>query len=310
MTALMPETGRDAPIVRFAPSPNGLLHLGHARSALLNARFAEKSGGTFLLRIEDIDRERSRPEFETAIYDDLHWLGLDWPEPVRRQSERFDAYADALKELDRLGLIYPAFLSRAEIRVRVAEEEASGPPWPRDPDGAPLYPGSEREMPSAERAGRIASGAPFAWRLDTARALAGLSAPLSWMEAGEDDGPGHAHPAHPALWGDVILARRDTPASYHLSVVLDDADQKITDVIRGQDLFEATAIHRLLQELLGLRAPVYRHHRLVVDEAGRKLSKSDADTALSALRAAGRDAGEVSRMAGIGTELRPFASPA
>ena len=154
MTALLPETGPDTPVVRFAPSPNGLLHLGHARSALLNARFAEKKGGTFLLRIEDIDRDRSRPEFETAIFDDLHWLGLDWPEPVRRQSDRFDSYAQALKELDRLGLIYPAFLSRAEIKAKVAEEEASGTPWPRDPDGAPLYPGTEREMSFAERAGR------------------------------------------------------------------------------------------------------------------------------------------------------------
>jgi glutamyl-Q tRNA(Asp) synthetase len=310
MTRPQPDTGRRAPVVRFAPSPNGLLHLGHARSALMNAEFAARRGGTFLLRIEDIDRERSRAEFEAAIFEDLHWLGLSWPEPVRRQSERFEAYGASLGELERLGLIYPAFLSRAEIRARVAEEEAAGTPWPRDPDGAPLYPGTERELSSEERRQRIDSGAPFAWRLDMARALEGVGRPLDWMEAGEAEEAGNPHPADPAAWGDVILARRDTPASYHLSVVVDDADQKITDVIRGMDLFEATAIHRLLRELLGFAAPVYRHHRLVVDAGGRKLAKSDADIALAALRAAGHTPREIARMAGIGAELRPFASPA
>ena len=310
MSGLLPESDRKNPVVRFAPSPNGLLHLGHARSALMNGEFAARHGGSFLLRIEDIDRERSRPEFETAIMEDLHWLGLSWPEPVRRQSDRFEAYGAALGELERLGLIYPAFLSRAEIKAKVAEAEAAGRHWPRDPDGAPLYPGTERELSTEQRRQRIDTGAPFAWRLDMARALKGVAGMLEWSEAGETDGPGERHRADPAAWGDVILARRDTPASYHLSVVIDDADQAITDVIRGRDLFEATAIHRLLQELLGLSAPVYRHHRLVADEAGRKLSKSDGDTAIAALRQQGHTAEEVARMAGIGADLRPFASPA
>ncbi|WP_174235809.1 tRNA glutamyl-Q(34) synthetase GluQRS [Pseudohoeflea suaedae] len=298
------------PIVRFAPSPNGLLHLGHARSALLNWRFAQDHAGTFLLRIEDIDRERCRPEFEQAIFEDLAWLGLSWPAPARRQSDRFDVYRAALTELERLGLVYPAFLSRAEIRTLVREKEESGEAWPRDPDGAPLYPGTERDLPADRRAARIGSGAPFAWRLDMKRAIEGLKTQLLWQEAHESGGDGAAHPADPAKWGDVILARRDTPASYHLSVVLDDDDQGITDVIRGRDLFEATAIHRLLQEILGLDQPVYRHHRLVADESGRKLSKSDADTALAALRNGGSTAADIARMAGIGAELRPFPSPA
>ena len=303
-----PPSGK--PVVRFAPSPNGLLHLGHARSALLNWQFAQAHAGTFLLRIEDIDRERCRPEFEEAIFEDLEWLGLSWPSPVRRQSDRFDAYRTALSELEKLGLVYPAFLSRAEIKAKVRENEESGEAWPRDPDGAPLYPGTERKLSSDQRAARIGSGAPFAWRLDMKLALEGLKTPLVWQEAHEKEGDGEPYPAGPAEWGDVILARRDTPASYHLSVVLDDHDQGITDVIRGQDLFEATAIHRLLQELLGLDQPVYRHHRLVVDESGRKLSKSDADTALAALRHAGHTAYDITRMAGIDADLRPFASPA
>lgn len=309
MTRPQPDAGRRAPVVRFAPSPNGLLHLGHARSALMNARFAARHGGTFLLRIEDIDRDRSKPEFEAAISEDLRWLGLSWPEPVRRQSERFAAYGEALGELERLGLIYPAFLSRGDIRAKVAEAEEAGRSWPRDPDGAPLYPGGERDLSDKQRRQRIDAGAPFAWRLDIARALDGLDGPLDWREAGETDGSGEPHPADPAAWGDVILARRDTPASYHLSVVLDDHDQQITDVIRGRDLFEATAIHRLLQQLLGLDAPTYRHHRLVVDETGRKLSKSDSDTAIAALREAGHTPDDLARMAGIGADLRPFASP-
>lgn len=294
------------PVVRFAPSPNGRLHLGHARSALLNSTFAARHGGTFLLRIEDIDRERSRPEFEAAIFEDLAYLGIDWPEPVRRQSEHFDLYRQALEELDRLGLVYPAFLSRSDIRAAIADYEKDGSTWPRDPDGAPLYPGRERELGAAERAAKIAGGTPFAWRLDMARALEGIGADLAWSEAGETDGPGAPHQARPARWGDVILARRDTPASYHLAVVLDDHLQEITDVIRGADLFEATAIHRLLQTLLGLPAPTYRHHRLVTDPAGRKLAKSDGDTAIAALRSRGHKPDDLRRMAGIDAPLVPF----
>lgn len=287
------------PVVRFAPSPNGLLHLGHARSALLNGDFAAARGGSFLLRVEDIDTARCRPEFERAIETDLEWLGLSWPKPPRRQSEHFDAYRDALGELDRLGLVYPAFLSRSEIAARIRVAEASGAPWPRDPDGAPLYPGEEHDMAVSDRQARIASGAPFAWRLDMARAMRGISTPLTWIEAGETGGDGEPEPGNPAVWGDVVLARRDTPTSYHLSVTLDDDLQGITDVIRGRDLFAATSVHRLLQHLLGLRQPTYRHHVLITDSGGRKLSKSDGDTALQSLRESGATPADIRRMAGL-----------
>ena len=305
----MPKSEVSKPVVRFAPSPNGRLHLGHARSALLNHEFARRTGATLLLRIEDIDSERSRPEFEAAIYSDLAWLGLSWPEPVRRQSDRFPAYRQALSTLQERGLIYPAFMSRAEIRASVDQTESDGNPWPRDPDGAPHYPGTERNLDENERAARIATGKPFAWRLDMARALSAVGQygnPLTWLEAGESDGPGQQVIADPAAWGDVILARRDTPASYHLAVVLDDFDQGITDVIRGRDLYETTAIHRLLQTLLGLPAPTYRHHQLVTDQHGRKLAKSDKDISLSALREAGRSASDIRTMAGIGAPLHAF----
>lgn len=287
------------PAVRFAPSPNGLLHLGHARSALINWDFAVARGGAFLLRIEDIDTARCRPEFERAIETDLEWLGLSWPKPARRQSEHFDAYREALAELSRLGLVYPAFLSRSGIAAHIRAAEASGAPWPRDPDGAPLYPGSERDMAESERQALIETGAPFAWRLDMARATEGIASPLTWTEAGETGGDGAPEQADPASWGDVVLARRDTPTSYHLSVTVDDHIQGITDVIRGHDLFAATSVHRLLQHLLGLREPTYRHHALVTDPAGRKLSKSDGDTALQSLREAGATPADIRRLAGL-----------
>jgi glutamyl-Q tRNA(Asp) synthetase len=287
------------PVVRFAPSPNGLLHLGHARSALLNGDFATARGGRFLLRIEDIDTARCRPEFERAIEEDLAWLGLSWPRPARRQSEHFDAYRAALDALARLGLVYPAFLSRSEIAGRVRAAEADGMPWPRDPDGAPLYPGTERDMAASERQALIESGAPFAWRLDMARATEGMTIPLTWIEAGETGGDGAPERADPAAWGDVVLARRDTPTSYHLAVTVDDDLQAITDVIRGRDLFAATSVHRLLQHLLDLRQPTYRHHALVTDPAGRKLSKSDGDTALQSLREGGATPADIRRMAGL-----------
>ncbi|MBW3096504.1 tRNA glutamyl-Q(34) synthetase GluQRS [Pseudohoeflea coraliihabitans] len=294
-----------APRVRFAPSPNGRLHLGHARSALLNWQFAAENGGTFLLRIEDIDAERCRPEYEQAIGEDLAWLGLSWPQPVRRQSEHMPAYRAALLELDRLGLVYPAFLSRGEIKASVAAFEERGAVWPRDPDGAPHYPGQERHWSQTKRNERIASGASFAWRLDMQRALTGLATPLNWQEGGED-GTLRDEVAAPQDWGDIVLARRDTPTSYALAVVVDDALQQITDVIRGADLFAATAAHRLLQVLLGLPAPIYRHHQLITDRNGRKLSKSDGDTALAALRARGTTIAEIRKMAGLDAPLRPF----
>ncbi|WP_417436535.1 tRNA glutamyl-Q(34) synthetase GluQRS [Hoeflea sp.] len=289
-----------APIVRFAPSPNGLLHVGHARSAMLNWRFANTHEGTFLLRIEDIDTTRARPEFETAIFQDLGWLGLDWPKPVRRQSDHFAEYQAALSGLRKLGLLYPAFLSRAEISASVSEIESNGRRWPRDPDGAPHYPGNDRTLSQAERDRRIASGDPHAWRLDMKAALDGLGTDLSWAEFGSGpNGESGTIAADPGAWGDVILARRDVPASYHLSVTVDDAIQAITDVIRGEDLFASTSVHRLLQHLLGLPAPRYHHHSLVRDSEGRKLSKSDGATSIASLRHQGETPGDILALAGL-----------
>jgi len=294
------------PVFRFAPSPNGYLHLGHALSVLLNADKAAAAGGRLLLRIEDIDATRCRPEYDAAIFEDLAWLGITWEMPVRRQSEHYDNYRAALAKLDAMGLVYPSFESRAEIAALVAAREATSAftsPWPRDPDGAPLYPGTAKTMPEAERARRIASGAPYALRLDMAAALA-RSGALTWQETGGgpagETGTMPANPAaNPAIWGDVVLARKDAPTSYHLAVVTDDAAQGVTDVVRGRDLFHATAVHRLLQRLLGLPAPRYHHHRLVLDAAGGKLSKSTQATALRDLRAQGLTPADVRRQVGL-----------
>lgn len=251
-----------------------------------------------LLRIEDIDTTRCRPEYEQAIYDDLAWLGIAWEQPVRRQSEHLPLYREAVERLMRDGLIYPAFETRAEIARVVAEKEKSAS-WPRDPDGAPLYPGTGRHLSADERERKIAAGAPYALRLDMAEAMARIG-PRSWIEEGQGpDGETGDVPARPEQWGDVILARKDTPTSYHLSVVIDDALQGVTHVVRGQDLFRATDVHRLLQELLGLPQPVYRHHALVLDEAGQKLSKSTRSTALRDLRAGGMAPDQVRRLVGI-----------
>ncbi|MFZ5693170.1 MAG: tRNA glutamyl-Q(34) synthetase GluQRS [Pseudomonadota bacterium] len=284
------------PAFRFAPSPNGYLHLGHALSALLNADLARASGGRLLLRIEDIDRTRCKPEYERAIYDDLAWLGIRWEQPVRRQSEHFHAYRDALAKLEALGLVYPSFESRGEIAQMIA---ARGQDWPRDPDGAPLYPGGRAAMSDGARKARMAAGEPYALRLDMAAAVA-RTGELTWREAGQGpDGETGIVAAKPQAWGDVILARKETPTSYHLSVVVDDALQGVTDIVRGQDLFWSTSVHRLLQALLGLPAPAYRHHRLIRDEAGRKLSKSTQATALRALRADGATPSDIRRMVGL-----------
>ena len=280
------------PVFRFAPSPNGHLHLGHGLSAVMNADMARAAGGRLLLRIEDIDTARCRPEFEAAIYEDLGWLGLTWEQPVRRQSEHFDDYRAALGKLEAMGLIYPSFESRAEIAALVAEREKEGP-WPRDPDGAPLYPGGAKSLSAAERARRIGAGEPYALRLDMAAALARGGAP-SWEEAGSG-----TIAADPAQWGDVILARKDTPASYHLAVTVDDAAQGITDVVRGQDLYHSTSVHRLIQSLLGFAAPRYHHHRLILDAEGRKLSKSTQATGLRELRGQGVTAAQIRKIVGL-----------
>jgi len=277
-------------VFRFAPSPNGYLHLGHALSALLNADRARASGGRLLLRIEDIDETRCRPEYEAAIYEDLRWLGLAWEEPVRRQSEHFADYRHVLGQLEAMGLVYTAFESRAEIAAL-----ATG----RDPDGAPLYPGTAKTMTAAERNERIASGAPYALRLDMAAALARVPR-LAWEETGAGpSGETGTVVADPAAWGDVILARKDTPTSYHLAVVVDDAAQGVTDVVRGRDLFHATSVHRLLHALLGLPAPRYHHHRLLLDADGRKLSKSTQATGLRELRAQGLTPTDIRRLVGL-----------
>ena len=288
------------PVFRFAPSPNGALHLGHAFSALTDFDLCLAAGGRFLLRIEDIDRTRCRPEYETAIRDDLRWLGLSWEEPVRRQSEHMADYAAALDRLTGMGLIYPAFMSRAEIARASAD-----PAWPRDPDGAPLYPGQDRDLGRSEAAARIAGGEPYALRLRMAAAAARLG-PLSWQE----DSEGRTVTAEPAAWGDVVIARKEVPTSYHLSVTVDDATQGITHVVRGRDLYHATSVHVLLQRLLGLPTPRYHHHRLITDAAGRKLSKSDRDTALASLREDGKTPDDVRRMVGLQGEPRnQFARP-
>jgi glutamyl-Q tRNA(Asp) synthetase len=287
------------PVFRFAPSPNGYLHLGHAYSALLNFDAARQSGGRFLLRIEDIDAVRCKPEFEAAIYEDLTWLGIAWEEPVRRQSRHLADYRDAVERLSAQGLIYPGFESRAEIARLVAQREANAR-WSCDPDGAPLYPGVAKLLSPLDRARLLESGVPYALRLDMAAACA-RAGDLSWTEHGESpDGETGVVAARPQAWGDVILARKETPTSYHLSVVLDDALQGVTDVVRGQDLFWSTSVHRLLQALLGLPQPAYRHHRLVRDDGGRKLSKSTEATALRELRAGGVTPVDVRKRIGLG----------
>ena len=282
------------PVFRFAPSPNGYLHLGHALSALINFDMARATGGRFLLRIEDIDAARCRPHFEQAIYQDLAWLGIIWEEPVRRQSAQLDGYGAALTRLD--GLLYASFETRGEIARLVAERERDAP-WPRDPDGAPLYPGDARSLSAAERLRRMEAGEPYALRLDMAAALARTGA-LTWLES---DCGGKTTPvaARPQMWGDVVLARKETPTSYHLSVVIDDAEQGVSHVVRGQDLFAATAVHRVLQALFALPAPIYQHHRLILDADGQKLSKSTRATALRALRENGATSADIRRMVGL-----------
>lgn len=286
------------PVFRFAPSPNGYLHLGHAYSALLNFDLARQAGGRFLLRIEDIDVTRCRPEFEAAIYEDLAWLGLSWETPVRRQSGHFADYREVVEKLSAQGLVYPSFESRAEIARLVAQRETAGT-WPRDPDGAPLYPGAPLSLSAEERARLIDSGAPYALRLDMAAARA-RAGNLTWIEQGEGPaGETGAVAARPEAWADVILARKEMPTSYHLSVVIDDALQGVTEVVRGQDLFWSTSVHRLLQDLLGIPQPAYRHHRLILDSTGQKLSKSTRSTALRELRAEGATPADIRRLVGL-----------
>ncbi|TIT63394.1 MAG: tRNA glutamyl-Q(34) synthetase GluQRS [Mesorhizobium sp.] len=285
---------------RFAPSPNGELHLGHAYSALLNQKLAKASGGRLLLRIEDIDTTRCTPEFEAGMLADLKWLGLGWQEPVRRQSEHFAEYRTVLERLIREELVYPAFMSRGEIRAFIADSEMRGRDWPRDPDGVPLYPPADKALPMKERRRRIAENTPFAWRLDVGAAMARAGNDLTWAEFTDETlSATHLVEARPQDWGDVIVARRDIPTSYHLAVIVDDALQGVSHVVRGQDLFSATGVQRLLQEILGLQPPAYFHHRLVLGPDGRKLSKSLGDTGLAALRDAGTTPDDIRRTIGL-----------
>ena len=291
LTAMFDQTPATGPVLRFAPSPNGALHLGHAYSALINERLAAETAGRVLLRIEDLDRTRCKARFEVAIIDDLAWLGLRFPSPPRRQSEHGDDYAAALARLDARGLVYPCFCSRSEV-ARASAGRC-------DPDGAPLYSGTCRLLGQAEASARLVRGDKAAFRLDMRRALDAAGARLCWTEYGEGDVPSR-HPAAPEVWGDIVLSGRDLAASYHLAVVVDDALQGVTDVVRGRDLLAATGVHRLLQALLGLPAPRYRHHRLVLDQSGAKLSKSRQSWSLAELRGIDLSPGEVRAALGFG----------
>jgi glutamyl-Q tRNA(Asp) synthetase len=275
-------------VTRFAPSPTGRLHLGHAYSALFGARIARAAGGCFLLRIEDIDRARCRPELEAGILEDLAWLGLAWDRPVRRQSEHFAEYRAALERLADRGLVYPCFCSRKEIAAEIARAASA----PHGPEGA-LYPGTCRGLAPALRQARIAAGDPYALRLDAGKAAA-IVGPLAWRDL--DRG---TFAVDPGLLGDVVLGRRDAPASYHLAVTLDDHLQGVSLVTRGEDLLPATHVHRLLQALLDLDVPLWRHQRLLLNDRGERLAKRDRAATLAALREAGRTPAEVRAMAGF-----------
>lgn len=286
-----------APVFRFAPSPNGELHLGHALSALTCHEMALRMHGRFLLRIEDIDTARCKDSYVQQIYEDLAWLDLRWKRPVLRQSTRFDAYDKSIKHLQALGVLYRCFATRSQIAAAVADLKE--PPL-RDPDGAPVYPGLHRNLSAAQTDAFLGAGKPFALRLDLAKALRTVSRmsdkPLSYSAFDlQPDGTCISQDviAKPERWGDAVIKRKDTPTSYHLAVVVDDAFQDVTHVVRGQDLEAATDLHCLLQRLLGLPTPRYHHHRLLTAEDGRKLAKSEGDKSLKSLRDSGVSAHEI-----------------
>lgn len=283
-------------ITRFAPSPNGLLHLGHAYAAIFAYEAAGRGDGRFLLRIEDIDIGRARAEFEAAIHRDLAWLGLRWEFPVRRQSEHFGDYKEALAVLQAKDVIYPCFCTRKEI----AAEIARSPSAPHGPDG-PIYPGICRNLDAGEVASRREAGQSFALRLDVAKARQQLSGQrLTWQEGDRCEVE-----AEPESLGDVVLARKDTPTSYHLAVTVDDHLQGINLVTRGEDLYHATHIHRLLQALLGFQTPHYQHHRLITDPGGQRLAKRGRATSLEALRDQGMTPQAIRELLGLDDEKRP-----
>jgi glutamyl-Q tRNA(Asp) synthetase len=285
----LPEPGDRPTVTRFAPTPSGYLHLGHAYAALVAWESARAAGGRVLLRIEDIDRARCRPEFEQGILEDLRWLGLDWDGAPVRQSERMALYDQALDRLDRLSVLYPCFCTRRRIRAEIAHAGQA----PHGPSGEAIYPGICRALGPDERRHRIGAGEPFALRLDVGRALS-LTGPLTWrdLRAGLVE-------ARPQAFGDVVLARKDVPSSYHLAVTVDDAEQGVTLVTRGEDLLEATHIHRLLQALLALPEPRYYHHNLIADSTGLRLAKRNRAVTLRTLRQSGRRPDEVWRLLGL-----------
>lgn len=277
-------------VTRFAPSPTGLLHAGHAYAARFAARAAHlENGGHFLLRIEDIDQTRCRPEFETAIYEDLAWLGLSWETPVRRQSEHFDAYRAALAELDRMGLLYPCFCTRADIQREIGDAASAPHLTAPGPEG-PVYPGTCRHLSAEDRQRHKDDGIPYALRLRMDEASRGTG-PLAWTDALQG-----VQRATPEIFGDLVLGRKDAPASYHLACTLDDATQGVTLVTRGEDLFSATHVHRLLQALFGLSTPRYHHHTLITDKDGKKFSKRDQAVTIRALRESGAKAEDVGNL--------------
>ena len=286
-------------VTRFAPSPTGFLHLGHAYAALIGFETAHATGGRFLLRIDDIYLTRCRPEYERAIFEDLRWLGLSWEEPVRRQSEHFADYEAALEKLEARGLLYPCFCTRKEIADEIARAGIAPQLSELGPEG-PLYPGTCRTLSDETRARRIAEAAPYALRLDVAKARRLIGQALTFEETGRGpNGETGVQVARPELLGDVVLARKELPASYHLAVVVDDALQGVTLVTRGEDLFPATHIQRLLQALLDLPATAYAHHRLILDAAGRKFSKRDRAATLLALRQSGATPKDVRSLIGM-----------
>ncbi len=285
----LPQPGDQPTVTRFAPTPSGYLHLGHAYAALVAWESARAAGGRFLLRIEDIDQSRCRPEFEQGILEDLRWLGLEWDGHPLRQSERMLVYDQALDSLDRQGVVYPCFCTRRRIRAEIAHAAQA----PHGPAGEAVYPGICRSLSAPERQRRIAAGEPFALRLDIGRALA-LTGPLTWFDLRAG-----ATRARPELLGDVVLARKDVPSSYHLAVTIDDAAQAVTLVTRGEDLFQATHIHRLLQALLELPAPRYYHHNLIADSTGLRLAKRNRAVTLRTLRQSGRRPEEIWALLGL-----------
>lgn len=291
----LPEPGEAPPVTRFAPSPTGYAHLGHAYAALFAYETARAAGGRFLVRMEDIDRQRCRPEFEVALLEDLRWLGIDWDGAVRRQSEHVASYAQALRQLMALGVVYPCFCSRKQIRQEIEDAGRA----PHGPSGEVIYPGICRHLDDSERADRIARGEPYALRLDVGAArertgsLAWHDVRAGWIEA------------DPTALGDVVLARKDVPTSYHLAVVVDDARQGVTLITRGEDLFHATHIHRLLQGVLGYPTPRYYHHNLIADSSGQRLAKRNRAITLRHLRECRRTPDDIWRMIGLAAAPQP-----